>query len=460
MRFLLTFVVCFLFLSAFGVSGAPSAISSTKAGSPTSSAKESKKWKGTLPEVARDEQAWGDLIAYLLHEKKYYGALAASSRTIRLFSELAAKEMAYQTLIELADLGYPYSLHHFFAPANIEPIWEYDLVNSYYLYKALTHERAGMKRWAESHFAKIDKQNFPKYLFYSAIQSYSNKDFGKAKEVLNKLLDNPKIADDVVMLSKVARTLARIYFEEGDYSKSFDIYENFLLHLNPVTPSDWLEAAWNLYYLKRHDEAMGYLYNLESFPGTPYLEKYVLRALIYREFCAANYMETLLSQFEDQYGETLSAIKDGQTLSSLSALKTVLSEGNSQYSQIQTLLKNLAEEAVASDSVPYGLGPLAGYFYETELQIQKKRAALYEDEFLQHSASYLITLHENLKFLLFRISQEIYNPNNVFKAEERVPASFSFPEADPFLILWPQRGDFWRNERHKFRTSLKNQCID
>src|SRR5438270_1404189 len=78
-------------------------------------------WRGALPPVARERSAWGELIEALREARAYFGMLAAARRMLLMFPDLATKETAYRTIVELIDMGYPFAIREEFVPGDIEP---------------------------------------------------------------------------------------------------------------------------------------------------------------------------------------------------------------------------------------------------------------------------------------------------------------------------------------------------
>ena len=421
-------------------------------------------WQGSIPKPAQDANKWHDLINAMMEHKMYYGALAASSRTLMFFSDLPTKELAYKTIINLIDLGYPFPAKGYFTTGDIEPEEGTDFANSYNFYKGLIAREKGMSQWAEHYFSNVDKDKLPRYLFYSAVEAYSKGDLDSAEKDLKKILSEPLGPEQASMVQKTARTLARIYFEREQYAKSLDIYENFLLRVNPILPSDWLETAWDLYYLKRFDQALGVLFNLEakSSAGLIDLEKYELRALIYQGLCDTGRMQLLLKTFEHDFGNTITAIKSGEALAHLPALKTLYYPANAGYYQNLTTIQNLQAESQNTENLPGDLRELARYLYSTELQMLRRKINSYVELAMANAARHLITLSENLRFLKFDVSREQFNPETVFQQtpSDKKPDSYVEDDQSGFQIHWAQMGDYWRDERAFYKAVVKNRCAD
>lgn len=421
-------------------------------------------WLLRLPEVAKNKQQWQVLISELMENQMDYGAVLAANRMLVFFEDIESKEFAYKTIIEQADLAWPYSVRYLFIPGDIAPTSADSFARTYNLYKALLNETAGMKQWAKSYFSRIDKEKLPKYRFYVAVQNYKDGDHEKAIQSLRDILSAEKESGQEYFLMKVARTLARIYYEKERYKESLEIYESFLLKLNPINPTDWLEASWNLYRLKRYSRALGYIYNMESaWTGGPLnIEKFVLRAAVYRDNCESERMAQLSLSFNSGYEAVLSGIKDGTPLSQYDALHQLPIPENAAYVETYEKLKNLQSESKKVGQLTPKSQRLAQYLYKTEIEAQEVHLRLYMNDALQRAAERLFTISETLKFLSFDVAREKFNPNAVFETSTAQRAIFSERSLlHPVRQLaWKQFDDYWRDERVSYIVEIKNRCAE
>jgi tetratricopeptide (TPR) repeat protein len=423
-----------------------------------------KKWEGSVPKLAQKQENWIELTNWLYSKKYFYGALASAKRMLIFFDDVKTKEYAYRTLIALIDKGYPFSVRKQFVTGDLEtdPEEDYIFNSTYNLYKGILNESKGMKKWADYYFAKVDKEKFPKYLYFQAISHYTKKEFDQAEELLKKILAIPLSRDQESFVKKVSRTLARIYFEKKEYKKSYEIYRVFLLKTNPITTSDWLEAAWNLYYLEKPREAMGVLYNLmpKVLGMNAHLEKYVIRALIYRDLCEMEAMEELIKNFEKDYGESIKHIKDGKNLKKLGKGWLIHKPQDTNYYESGWVYSKLKEEFKEIAKFPEKHQELAKYLYSSEAKALGKVAGFYREKALKLAAKNLIILSENLKFLKFELERERFNPDVVFL--ERTTGTeeplVEYLNNDKFRLKWYQTGSFWRDERPSYKAIIKGKC--
>jgi hypothetical protein len=426
-------------------------------------AEAAKPWRGATPATAREFKNWKELADELTERRMYFGALAAAHRTLIFHTDLPSKEYAYQKIIDLIALGYPAPLKKYFSSGDIEPASGTPFSESYYFYKAVTGREMQMNKWADHYLKRIDKEKSHKYIFWQAIQAYEKADLIEAEKLLVKVLKSPLPEGQSSFAKKVARTLARIYFQNSEYERAYSFYSSFLLKVNPINSTDWLEAAWNLYYLKRYDAALGHIYNLESrfTDGPILLEKYVLRALIYRDLCATDMMDALLNSFENDFGTLVKGVKRGELLSRLVGLTSIFVPESARFHEIATNLEELKYESTQAKNLPASMRAAAKYLYDSEIKMHNHQIAFYTEEANQRGAVNLINLAEKLRFLKFDVAREKFNPDAVFtEAGNPTKEIVVEPEDDSLQISWMQHGDFWRDERLKYIGQITNKCVN
>ena len=419
-------------------------------------------WTAKLEKEYDKKELWFDLLDALLENEMHYGAMAAAHRMLTYFEVVDAKNKAYRAIISLIDEGYPFSVRRYFVTGDLTPDKEYEFSNSYHFYKGLVNYQEGMEKWAKNYFSLVDKEHYPKYLFFEAINAYRDKDFKKAKEFLFKIIKSETEKSDESFINKAVRTLARIYFEEKRYDKALGIYTDYLLKVNPRQPEDYLEVAWIYYHLEQNDKALGALYNLtsKSSPVRDHLEQYVLRALIYREKCMEEAVQRLADRFDYKYKSALEGIKQGKALKQFDILDQVFVIENQEYFQNIYTLGELKRERAGISRLPSHVRDVAEFLYDTEIVKYKRLVLLEEDLASQRAARELLIMSESLKFLTFDVRREKYNPDKVFiEALEGQDKNLVNDIGDnKYEIRWIQTGDFWRDERNSLRGKLVDQC--
>lgn len=416
-------------------------------------------WQGKPPAEADKPEIWAKLVPELMDRGLYFGALAASRAMLNFFADLTTKELAYKTITKLTDLGYPFSTRNLFIPGDLDQSGPDAFAQSYLLYKGIVNLDKSMPKWAEYYFTRLDPRA-PKYLFFRATQAYAAKKLDEATGLLKQGLAATNGPESVNLAKKQARTLARIYYEQGEYAKSLEIYQSFLLKTDPLVPTDWLESAWSLYQLKRHDEALGALYNLEAkSTGEPVpLEKFLLRGLIYREYCAIAATKKLVDTFQAQFGATIDGIKMGEPLAKFGQLRKIAHPDAERYRQYGVTLARLGDEAGRVKRLPAKLRGLADYVYRSETEMLRRGRQYHEDRALEALAKHLVILGESLRFLQFDVTREKFSPDRVFAEVTAPPPKLIETDDTNYRLHWVQWGDYWRDERALYRGLVKTKC--
>lgn len=424
------------------------------------------KWSGNIPNIAKEPKSWQKLLEFFVEKKMHFHTLASSTRMLVFFNELQVKELAYRSIISIIDQGYPFPLQNLFLSGDLMPGSDIEFENSYNLYKSILNKDRGMEKWAKNYLENITKKNeFPKYQFYLAIELLSKKKYSEADEKLKSILKQEFEPKNFSFVKKATRTLARSYFDQEKYAEAFDIYNTYLLKLNPILPSDWLEAAWSLYYLKKYQEALGMVYNVDSKSATMNfmnLEKYTLRALIYRNLCAVQNAETLIESFQKDFGNVINALKRGESASKFPELIDLDIVENQEYKHISRTLNSLKEESKEFKKLSDELAPLAKYLYDSEIRMLEQRKKGLTDKAFELASNKLIMMDENLRFLKFDVQREKYNPDLVFKPifESDLNQNVLETKEKEYFIHWNQYGDYWRDERLIMKGVLPNRCSD
>ena len=417
------------------------------------------KWSSEIKPGFDDSSKWMALLNQMHEQHFHYGMVAGSERMLQYFIDIKSKEFAYQSLVRSVDEGYPYSLSHDFIAGDLELTTSDSFAQSYNLYKATANTQKNMAKWAENYFNRVDKINFNKYLFYHALESAKSKKLDDTLAFLDQTLNKVKETDQAPLARKAARTLARTLYANAQYKQSLDIYQNYLLKLNPIDMEDWIEAAWNLFRLGQEDLALGYLFNLDSLT-TPdiYLEPYVIRSLIYRNKCDAQATEALNQEFEAKFGATLEGIKTGKALKSFPVLKLIYN-GTSEYARTTRILNELQLEKKRVPELPSEQRALADFLYSSEINSMTRKVEASEEEALDAAARNLVIMSESLKFLKFDVAREKFNPDKVFAADnDAVPNVITEKAPMIFEIHWVQWNDYWRDERLLYKSLIKSRC--
>jgi hypothetical protein len=295
--------------------------------------------------------------------------------------------------------------------------------------------------------------------FLQALLDYKQRNSLAVEQKLDLLLRDSRILNQPIFVKKIARTLARAYFEQKKYLQAYDIYENFLLKVDPQFASDWLEAAWSLYYTKRSSEALGILYNLNTKSNLKLtnLEVYTLRALIYRSLCLPDNASQLVANFSKDFQKTLDGIRKGKPLKNYPILLNIDTLESRKYHQMVTQKQRLIREKEILMKLNPAWKNTAVPLIDTQVTFLKEEITRLTPMAFEAAANHLILIQENLKFLLFDVQREQFNSEQIFA----VPAEeikTVIPKDSVEKTSWRQMGDYWLDERLKYEGIVENQC--
>ena len=144
------------------------------------------------------------------------------------------------------------------------------------------------------------------------------------------------------------------------------------------------------------------LYNLESKSSGEQtnLEKFSLRALIYRELCAKSAMEALDRNFQVVFGRTLRAIRLGESLQNSSVLKSIDVPETQKFRDALESFRGLRQEEQSLSKLPASLQKLAHFVYSSQLKLLDYKIRMLRDNAIKSAANFLNHVAEQLRFLL------------------------------------------------------------
>jgi tetratricopeptide (TPR) repeat protein len=428
-------------------------------------ADEAVKWSGEIPKDYASAESWIELTQVLSAHELYYGAVAVAEQLNVFFKDTSAKENAFNSWIAAMDRGgYPFAIEDYFKTAFLDPDPKSTLGQNYFFYKGKLAEKQKRDKWSKYYFSFLNKDAFPKFMFFQALKLYEAGKLDEALPILTKILKENIQPDMPLFYARVARTKARIHFELKQYDKSFEIYEKFLLRMSPLEASDWVEAAWNLYALEQYERALGFLYNLETSSKMTFLnlEKYIVRAAIYKNLCARTEMTVLSENFERDFGPALDKVRLGTELKAIDVLLKIKLKSIDEFQKYFFGLNQLRREKLELSRIPSRLRPQAERVYLSQEAYLRRMAHVRMLPYLDRAAERLVILGESLKFLKFDVDRSVFNPDTVFLPEIAESGSkeslLKSNGGKAFEIHWPQRGDVWRDEKLNYNVRIANQC--
>ncbi len=333
--------------------------------------------------------------------------------------------------------------------------------------KGLFDLRDGRVSWAERLFDRIpeDSPYKPKAIYALAVQRLRKNRMTDAVKGFRIVLDHPQADRDLRNEARLA--LARVLYEKERYAAARKIYEQVEVpELSVAEASLYLEKAWTSYWLRDYRRTMGILYALEAPSYRDYFapEKFLLRALVYKNLCHYIPAKREIRRFRFRFGETLENIRGRIDLREDDRLRTAaLQRGElKRLADFRRLLTHEADriDTIGGEWVEVDLETHLKHLYELKAQ---QVDLLIDAELRKESrnvARELVEFEEQMYLLDYEVGLEIYR--RLKKEDARRPT-----EQDDLSI--PAGGDkayyefvdeFWNDELPRYQFYVENRCFD
>ena len=334
-------------------------------------------------------------------------------------------------------------------------------------HQGLADLRAERVAWAERLFDRIDPEGpyAPKSLYALAVQRLKGNRMTDAVKLFRKALAHPESDRDIRNQARLA--LARVLYEAERYKDALRIYGQVEVpELTLAEASLFLEKAWTHYWMRDYRKTMGILYALEapSYRGYHAPEKFLLRALVYKNMCHYIPAKREIRRFRFRFGRTLQNIADRIDLRDDDVLRgAALQRG--KLGRVAAFRRGVADEAGRIDTIGgrwivVGLDEQLRKMYELKAQQVDLRLAAELRRATREIAEELVDFEEQMYLLDYEVGLAIYR--RLRKEDARRPT-----EADDLTI--PIAGDdvfynfddeFWNDELPTYDFLVENRCFD
>jgi len=329
-------------------------------------------------------------------------------------------------------------------------------------YQGLLDYRSGFVRWGRIHFGSLSKGSYYYYKarYVQAVYELVKYNLDESLKIFHEILASDIDQADVV--NNARQSVARILFEQKKFAGAYQMYESVNAPVEKQA-SVFMEEAWTLYYMNDYQRAMGLLYALEAPAFYSYFnpEKYLLKALIYKNLCHYNVAKDAVAEFFGRYGEAIRAIYDRVDLEKDEILlEAALQEPTLvDLSRLKRLLDTEIGELVSYESAwgDNGLLDHLTRIYELKLQSVDRRIRQRLDASIRLVAEKLLGHEEQMNLLQYEIGLSIYKrikgvPTKKEARQEKIP----FSDA---RIYFEFDGEFWNDELHDFRFFITDRCF-
>ncbi|MFN0063848.1 MAG: tetratricopeptide repeat protein [Myxococcaceae bacterium] len=417
--------------------------------------------------VTDENHAWAQyfLARVLIDLDLRHAGAVYLARIARERSNPATLPRALETLRQLTDLPHDEAMIDEQVFGAIDLGFLPDEISDYaHFQQGLVDLKVGNERWSETHFSKlVEGSPESSRAKYATLVNRLRVVRGVPTEMIedfNKLADDEKLSLETRNEARLA--VARLKYEKEDYEGALAAYAKVELPpLDPGRATLYLEEAWTRYRLNQLHAAMGLLTTLDapSFRDEFTPDKYLLRAMIYRDLCHYLPAKRAAKELTRRFAESLEAVREREDLTqdlrlSLAAAATGPTKRAAGH------LKRLQRESEQ-------LGKFAGSFgerlyshltklYQLALGEAQRQYELRLNEAVRDQADVLVRAAEQVRLMEYEVGLKLYE--RVKKGSKRT-ALIEEPPLAENEVAFRFDGEYWNDELRDYRVSLPSRCI-
>jgi hypothetical protein len=343
-----------------------------------------------------------------------------------------------------------------------------DSVSDYANYEqGLVDLRVGNERWANTHFSKLEDDSVEASRAKFALL------VTRLKKLEGKDVPDDMIADFLALsnddkLTEEARNearlaVARLRYERKDFEGALKAYEMVQLpSLDPGRATLYLEEAWTRYNLGQLRAAMGLLTTLDapSFREEFLPDKYILRALVYRDLCHYLPAKRAAKELTRRYAESLESIRERDDLTVDARLRAAASSHGSTK-RAAKFLNSLNLEIELKSRYAGGFGErlfsqttkIYDLAYAEAERVYRQRL----EEAVREEADKLLRAAEQVRLMEYEVGLKLYERikrgAKLVQPEKQQPIGEG-QEAFRF------DGEYWNDELRSYRVSIPSRCVE
>jgi hypothetical protein len=341
-----------------------------------------------------------------------------------------------------------------------------DSVSDYANYQqGLVDLRVGNERWANTHFVKLEEGGVEasRARFALLVTRLRN-----AKEVDQQTIDDFLELSKDEKLTMEARNearlaVARLRYEKKDYEGALKAYDMVQLPaLDPGRATLYLEEAWTRYNLGQLRATIGLLTTLDapSFRDEFLPDKYILRALVYRDLCQYLPAKRAAKELTRRFSDSLESIREREDLTQDPRLRRAASSHGATKRSAR-YLDSLTVEGELLGRYAGGFGDrLFKHLTKVYDLAHAEAQRIYDQrlhEAVRDEADKLLRAAEQVRLMEYEVGLKLY---------ERVKKGAKLAAQEPPLTLTSAQigfkfdGEYWNDELRSYRVSIPSRCIE
>lgn len=395
--------------------------------------------------------AGGYYLARIARERSNPNTLPKALDELRTLTEVPHDEvMVDEMVFGSLDLG--------FLPDSTSDFAHYQ--------QGLVDLKVGNERWASTHFSKLaedtPESSRAKFaLLVTRLKDAREKKLPEMIKEFEQLAKDPKLNQATRNEAQLA--VARLKYELKDFQGALAAYRSVVLpELDPGRGTLYLEEAWTRYHLGQLHQSMGLLVTLDAprFKDEFQPDKYLLRALIYRDLCHYLPAKRAAKELTRRFADSLAAVREREDLTEdLRLRRAAMSHGGTR--RAYKFLESLDLEGER-------LGRYAGsfgdrlYAHLTKLyDLERAEAVRTFDARLKESvraeADKLLRSAEQVRLMEYEVGLKLYER---VKRGSKLVVPIEEEALSPVQVAFKFDGEYWNDELFDYRVSLKSRCIE
>lgn len=331
--------------------------------------------------------------------------------------------------------------------------------------QGLVDLRVGNERWANTHFAKLDEGSAEaSYAKFALLVTRLKTVKEPSEELITDFLELSK--DEKLTRearNEAALAVARLRYERKDYKGALEAYSLVQLpELDPGRATLYLEEAWTRYKMGELRAALGILTTLDapSFRDEFLPDKYLLRALIFRDLCHYLPAKRAAKELTRRFADSLEAIAERDDLTQdLRLRRAAEAHGATKRAARLKELMELESERLGRYAGSFGdrLQSHLTKVYALSLGEAERIYQARVSEAVRQEADTLLRAAEQVRLMEYEVGLKLYE--RVKKGSKPVLP----PEEQllkPEQIAFRFEGEYWNDELKSYRVRIESRCIE
>ena len=341
-----------------------------------------------------------------------------------------------------------------------------DIAGYAHYQQGLVDLKVGNERWANTHFTKLPEGSVEvsraKYaLLVNRLKTLK-------KDVPKDVIDDFFTLAQDQKLTLEARNdamlaVARLKYELKDWNGALEAYAKVQLPpLDPGRATLYLEEAWTRYQLGQIHAAMGILTTLDapSFRDEFLPDKYLLRALIYRDLCHYLPAKRAAKELTRRFADSLEAIREREDLTQdARLLRAAGSHGSTRRAKRFLDAIDLEAETLGRYAGAFG-DRLFSHVTRIYDLAHAEAGRLYQlrlAESVRAEADVLLRAAEQVRLMEYEVGLKLYE--RVKKGSKLTPL-VEEPPLGPKQVSFAFKDEYWNDELRDYRFSLASRCLE